>query len=159
MADDSNEKRHDSSWGECHREKGKQEKGLVGHINRTKLSVFDKLLKEHAGRKASFEGNVAQHQSGGNFVLFPLGTNTVKCVHSCFAFGGEPGETLQVIGILGSRPSSPFKTLITKQQVIKEHFIEPGKTRASEGRPKPHVEKTFGSQRWKSSWTAPMQTN
>jgi hypothetical protein len=46
----------------------------------------------------------------------------VRCIHSCFIFEGE------AIGILGSRRSSPFKTLRTEQ--IVKGFKEPRATRS-----------------------------
>jgi hypothetical protein len=42
------------------------------------------------------------HYSYGNLLLVPVGTNQVRCIHSCFIFGEELGKSFKVVGIRGS---------------------------------------------------------
>jgi hypothetical protein len=72
--------------------------------------------------------NVAQY-SYENFILVPVGTNQVRCIHSCFVFG-ELGKASKVAGLLGYRRTSPFKTLNIEHAV--KPFSGPRTTRASE---------------------------
>jgi hypothetical protein len=102
-------KRGTTPGGEYYLEKGK-ESGPFGSIARGKLSFFDDLPKKYASYKAALKGNVEQFNYG-NFILIPVGTNKVKCIHSCFLFSELEEDPLQVVGILGSRrtssPSNP----------------------------------------------------
>jgi hypothetical protein len=137
MADYINKKRCDS-WGECYLEKGK-ESGNFGSIARGKLSFFDDLPKKHASYKAALKGDVAEFNYG-NFILIPVGTNKVRCIHSCFLFSELEKDPLQVIGILGSRRTSPFKSLNIDQAVKR---LQPG--------PLIRLETKTGYPPWKNS--------
>jgi hypothetical protein len=92
------------------------------------LSSLDDLPRTYAGKPTAFKENILKH-SPGNFILIPFGVNLVTCVHSCFVFG-EPGEPSTVVGILGTRRSSPFKTINVDHAI--RALSEPRTTRASE---------------------------
>jgi hypothetical protein len=129
-----NNKRYDDSWEEYYQKKGEELTGLICHLALTEFSSFDGLLREYTGKPASFKESVAQH-SYGNFILeVPVGTNQVKCIHSCFAFGelGGGGTPVDVVRILGSRRSPPFKTININHAI--KPFSEPRSTRTSEAR-------------------------
>ena len=110
MADTNNnyDKRY-NSWEEYYKEKGEERTGLIRHLARADLSFLDDLPRKYAGKPAIFKENVAQYPYR-NFILVPVGTNQVRCIHSCFLFG-ELGKPSKVVGILGSWRTSPFKTL------------------------------------------------
>jgi hypothetical protein len=128
MVDSINDKRFDS-WEEYYEKRGEETTGLVRHLELADLDSLDDLPLAYAKKPATFKENVAESEFG-NFILIPAGNNQVKCIHSCFVFG-ELGGPTNVIGILGSRRSSPFKTLNVDHAV--KTFIEPRSTRFSEG--------------------------
>jgi hypothetical protein len=130
MADinNNNHKRYDS-WVEYYKEKGEERTGLIRHLARADLSFLHDLPTKYVGKPAVFKENVAQY-SYGNFILVPSGTNKVRCIHSCFLFG-ELGKPSKVVGISGSRRTSPFKTLNT-EHAVKLFSGPPRTTRASE---------------------------
>jgi hypothetical protein len=78
---------------------------------------------------AIFKERVAQYPYG-NFILVSGGTNQVRCIYSCFVVG-ELGKPSKVVCSLGSRPTSPFKTLNTIEHTVKP-FSGHRTTRASE---------------------------
>ena len=127
MADNINEKRHDS-WEEHCLEKGK-ESGLFGSIARGKLSFFDNLPKKCARYKAALRGDVAQNHNA-NFILIPVGANMVRCIHSCFLFSELEEESSGVVGILGSRRTSHFNSLNIDHAT--KRFLGPKTTRTSD---------------------------
>jgi hypothetical protein len=124
---DTRETRYDS-WKEYYQKKGEEETGLVRHLQRAKISYLDEFPSQYANDPGAFKEKVALFPYG-NFILLPAGTNQVRCLHSCFIFG-DLGEPTQVIGILGSRRSSPFKSLNIDQAV--KQFTEPRNTRNSD---------------------------
>jgi hypothetical protein len=77
---------------------------------------------------AGFKDSVAQYYYG-NCILVPAGNNQVRCIHSCFVFGGLRKPT-EIVGILGSRRSSPFKSVNIDHAV--KLLTEPRTTRTSE---------------------------
>jgi hypothetical protein len=130
MADinNNNDKRYDS-WEEYYKGKEEERTGLIRHLARADLSFLDNLPREYVGKPTIFKKeNVAQY-SYKNFILVPVGTNQVRCIHSCFVFG-ELGKASKVVGILGYRRTSPFKTLNIEHAV--KPFSRPRTTRASE---------------------------
>jgi len=124
---DSNEKRY-KSWEEYYLKKGKEDTGLIKILNDAELSTFDKLPCKYADDPAVFKENIAQYPFG-NCILIPSGGNYVRCMHSCFVFG-DLGKPTEVIGILGSMRSSPFKSLNIEHAV--KAFQEPNATRATQ---------------------------
>jgi hypothetical protein len=129
MADvnNNNDKRY-HSWEEYYKRKGEERTGLMHHLARADLSFLDDLPREYVGKPTIFKDNMAQYLYG-NFILVPVGTDQVRCIHSCFVFG-ELGKPSNVVGILGSRRTSPFKTLNIEHAV--RPFSGPRTTRASE---------------------------
>jgi hypothetical protein len=127
MFNNNNNKRYDS-WEEYYKRKGEETTGPIRHLERADLSFLDDLPREYIGKPAVFKENVAQYPYG-NFILVPVRTNQVRCIHSCFVFG-ELGKPSKVVGILGSWRTSPFKTINV------DHAVKPlsGRrtTRASE---------------------------
>jgi hypothetical protein len=77
---DTRETRYDS-WEEYYLKKGNEETGLVGHLQRAKLSDFDNFPIEYANNLGAFKEKVALFPYG-NFILIPAGTNQVRCLHS-----------------------------------------------------------------------------
>ena len=126
MADTRNA-RYDS-WEDYYLKKGKEETGLVRHLSQANLSALDGLPDEYADKPAIFKEKITLFPYG-NFIIIPAGTNQIRCIHSCFVFS-DPGNPTEVIGILGSRRSSPFKSLNIDQAV--RSFTEPRNTRNSE---------------------------
>jgi hypothetical protein len=127
MADSINDKRYDS-WEEYYEKKGEVTTGLVRHLELADLDSLDSLPLGYANKAATFKANVSE-STFGNFILVPAGNNQVKCIHSCFVFGELGGTTTKVIGIFGSRRSSPFKTLNADHAT--KTLTEPRSTRYS----------------------------
>jgi hypothetical protein len=128
MADNKDNDEVYDSWEEYYKKKGEERTGFVRNLVQADLSSLDDLPRSYAGKPAVFKESILEH-SPGNFILIPCGANLVTCVHSCFVFG-EPGEPSIVVGILGTRRSSPFKTINVDHAV--RPLSEPRTTRASE---------------------------
>jgi hypothetical protein len=116
------------SWKDYYLEKKKETGGYFQHFDSKKLSVFDSLPSGYLNNTDAFK-NVVVACPGGNFLLVPAGGCLVRCIHHCFVFG-EPGMSEGIVGISGSRRSSPF-TSVNLENAARP-FVEPRAMRNSE---------------------------
>jgi hypothetical protein len=124
-----NNMRYDHSWQEYYQEKEKEKEmtGLVRILAQADLSTFVELPSKYVDNLAVFKESVAQY-SYGNCILIPVSNNQVRCIHSCFVFR-DLGKPTEIVGILGSRRSPPFK-LVNIYHAVKL-LTEPRTTRTS----------------------------
>jgi hypothetical protein len=94
-------------------------------IRKGKLSIFDPLPGDYANGADKSKSAVATYPDG-NFLVLPAGGNNVRILHHCFVYG-EPGSPSVVVGISGTRRTSPFKTIHITHAVIP--VAEPRATR------------------------------
>jgi hypothetical protein len=108
MADsDSNASVRFNSWVSLYKDKARETSGSIQVIMKGKLSILNPLPGNYAKNSEKFESMVASY-SDGNFLLIPAGGNKVRIIHHCFVHG-DPGGTTVVVGISGTRRTSPFK--------------------------------------------------
>ena len=95
------------SWEEYYKKKKEEPEGYFNHFAKKRVSAFDSLPIGYVNRPESFKATVDAYPNG-NFLLIPAGGNLVRCIHHCFIFK-EFEKQDSVVGISGSRRSSPFK--------------------------------------------------
>jgi hypothetical protein len=117
-----------ASWEDYYLKKKRDPESHFYRLTTKRLSAFDSLPIDYVNRPDAFK-NVVESYPEGNFIIIPAGGNLVRCIHHCFVFD-EPGGTSHVIGISGSRRSSPFKSLNIESLV--KPLLEPRARRNSE---------------------------
>jgi len=116
MADsDSDTSVRFDSWVSLYATKAKETTGSLQVLAKSKLSIFDPLPRDYANETNIFKSCVASFPDGNSLVL-PAGGNSVRIIHHCFVHG-DPGLQPIVVGILGTRRTSPFKTVNSNQAV------------------------------------------
>jgi hypothetical protein len=128
MADKNRNEMYES-LKDCYQKGGKEGIGWIASDIDPKLSVFDDLPNEYAGKPEVFKECIVQYQHE-HIILISAGNDLVRCLHSCFVFE-ESDKPTEVVGILGMRRSSPFKTLNVDHAV--KRFAEPRTTRSGSG--------------------------
>jgi hypothetical protein len=94
-------------YNTSYKEKRDEPGDYFHHFAKKRVSAFDSLPSGFAERPEYFKRTV-EACTDGNFLLIPAGGNLVRCIHHCFLFK-EFGKQDSVVGISGSRRSSPFK--------------------------------------------------
>jgi hypothetical protein len=95
------------SWEEYYKEKREEPGNYFHHFAKKRISAFDSLPSGFVNKPDSFKLTVEACPEG-NFLLILAGGNLIRCIHHCFLLE-EFGKQDSIIGISGSRQSSPFK--------------------------------------------------
>jgi hypothetical protein len=116
MADsDSDASVRFDSWVSYYAANAKNPAGSLQVLAKSELSILDPLPRDYANDTNKFKSCVASYPDG-NFLALPAGGNSVRIIHHCFVHG-DPGQQPTVVGILGTRRTSPFKTVNSIQAV------------------------------------------
>ena len=109
-----------------------QEPGPYHDLDERDLSYLDNMSSGYLENESRFMLDVA-NSDGINFILLPEGRGYVRLFHQCITHRANlPGREPVVVGLFGSRATSPFRQIQTAAAVMKMNV--PATRTATEGR-------------------------